>query len=64
MKNMERILIKLAVIQFIFLFLAQMLIHQFNLFPQLNQISRYEGVDKGEKTETVETIWSIHSEKD
>ena len=58
MKTMERLLVKMAIIQFIFLVMAQLFIHQFDAMPELRSITKYEGVlkDKGERT--VETIWN------
>jgi hypothetical protein len=58
MKAMERILIKMAVIQFVFLFLAQLFLHQLNVIPELKVLAQYEGVVKDKSAKTVETIWS------
>ena len=58
MKAMERVLIKMAIIQFIFLLLAQLFIHQFDKMPELRSIAKYEGVIKDEDKKTVETIWN------
>ncbi|MDP4083898.1 MAG: YpfB family protein [Bacillota bacterium] len=56
MKTIERILIKAALIQFIFLLLSQILFHGLDAFPQLKQITKYEGVNKNTYTEILETI--------
>ncbi|WP_071459986.1 YpfB family protein [Bacillus massilinigeriensis] len=63
MKSFERILIKLLIIQGLFMLLSQLFLHQLNLFPQLDRISRYEGVIKEKSPETVETIRPWSSEK-
>ncbi|MBM4762144.1 YpfB family protein [Bacillus sp. B15-48] len=57
MKTVERILIKLAIIQFVFLFITQLFFHQLNVLPELKVITQYEGVVKEKGTESVETIW-------
>jgi Family of unknown function (DUF5359) len=56
MKTVERILIKLIVIQFIFLVSAQLFFHKLNIFPELKQITQYEGVSKNNFTEIIETF--------
>jgi hypothetical protein len=56
MKKVERVLIKMAVIQLVFLLLSQFIIHQLDTFPQLKQIAIYEGVTKNTLTYIVETF--------
>ncbi|WML45131.1 YpfB family protein [Neobacillus sp. PS3-40] len=56
MKTVERVLIKLAIIQFIFLLLSQVILHQLDAFPQLKQLTKYEGVNKNSYTEILETF--------
>lgn len=56
MKKVERVLIKMAVIQLVFLLLSQFIIHQLDTFPQLKQITIYEGVTKNTLTYIVETF--------
>lgn len=56
MKIVERILIKIIIIQFIFLFLAQLLLHQLAIFPQLEQLTKYEGVNESTFTEILQTF--------
>ncbi|BDG46716.1 hypothetical protein PspKH34_12770 [Parageobacillus sp. KH3-4] len=56
MKRMESILLKLVVIQFIFLIIAQALILYTPLSPYFGKIYEYEGISKQEKTKTIETI--------
>lgn len=56
MKIFERFIIKLAIIQFIFLLLSQIILHQLDAFPQLKQITKYEGVNKNTYTDILETF--------
>lgn len=56
MKSMERILIKIVIIQFIFLFVTQMFFHKLNIFPELKQLTQYEGVTDNNFTELLETF--------
>jgi hypothetical protein len=56
MKVIERILIKVVIIQFIFLFLAQFFLHQLDIFPQLEQLTKYEGVNENTFTEILQTF--------
>lgn len=56
MKPLERILMKVIIIQFIFLFLAQLFLHQLNLFPQIEQLTKYEGVNENTITDIIQTF--------
>lgn len=56
MKIVERILIKVVIIQFIFLFLAQLFLHQLDIFPQLEHLTKYEGVNENTFTEILQTF--------
>lgn len=56
MKTFERFIIKLVIIQFIFLLLSQIILHQLDAFPQLKQITKYEGVTKNTYTDILETF--------
>jgi hypothetical protein len=56
MKNLERILIKLIVIQFIFLIITQIIFHHYDFFPELKEITQYEGVGNGQYGEVLETL--------
>jgi hypothetical protein len=56
MKTVERVLMKVAVIQFVLLLLAQLIFHQLDAIPQLKQITKYEGVTKNSMTKIIETI--------
>lgn len=56
MKTVERVLIKVIIIQFIFLFIAQLFFHQLDIFPQVKQLTKYEGVNENTYTEILETF--------
>ncbi|WP_299739573.1 YpfB family protein [uncultured Rossellomorea sp.] len=55
-KSVERIIIKLVIIHFILLIAVQFVFHQLNIFPELHKIVFYEGVEKMEYSEIVETL--------
>ncbi|MCR8846963.1 YpfB family protein [Rossellomorea sp. SC111] len=56
MKTVERILIKLAIIHVILLITVQFVFHQLNLLPEIHKLVFYEGVEKMEYSEIVETL--------
>lgn len=56
MKTVERIIMKVAVIQFVLLLLTQLIFHQLDEIPKLKQITKYEGVTKNTMTKIVETM--------
>jgi len=56
MAHIERILKKLVVIQAIFLIFCQVLYHHFDLFPELKNLTQYEGVDGDSFTKVLEVI--------
>ena len=56
MKTIERILIKVVIVQFIFLFLSQLLLHQLDIFPQIKHLTKYEGVNENTITEILQTF--------
>jgi len=56
MERVERILIKLIVIQFIALVCSQLLIQNTNVQPYLSRVVQYEGVNKITITEWLETF--------
>lgn len=56
MKRLEGILVKLAIIQFIFLLIAQLLLLQSGLTPYISKIQDYEGVNGNKYTKTIETM--------
>ncbi|MBB3906639.1 DUF5359 family protein [Anoxybacillus rupiensis] len=55
MKRMERILLKIVIVQLLFLLLAQCLLLYTPLAPYVTKVYEYEGVSKQEKTKTIET---------
>ncbi|KXG11063.1 hypothetical protein AT864_00146 [Anoxybacillus sp. P3H1B] len=55
MKRMERILLKIVIVQLLFLLLAQCLLLYTPLAPYVIKVYEYEGVSKQEKTKTIET---------
>lgn len=56
MRLIERWLIKIIVIQFVFLLLTQLVFHKWNILPELQQITQYEGVANNSFTELLETF--------
>lgn len=56
MKTIERIIIKMVIIQFIFLLICQVFFHKFNAFPELKEITQYEGVTENNFSELLETF--------
>ncbi|CAM3442170.1 YpfB family protein [Cytobacillus oceanisediminis] len=56
MKTIERVLLKLIIVQFIFLLITQLFFHHMNAFPELKQLTQYEGVTDQNFTELLETF--------
>ncbi|EMT47360.1 MULTISPECIES: YpfB family protein [Anoxybacillus] len=56
MKTIERMLWKLAIIQFIFLCIAQYVVFHSSFAPYVVKVIRYEGVMKNSETKTIETF--------
>lgn len=56
MKILERILIKLIIVQFVFLIVTQILFHNLNVFPELKEITQYEGVNNNKYSDVLETL--------
>jgi hypothetical protein len=56
MKSLERILIKLIIVQFVFLIVTQILFHNLNVFPELKEITQYEGVNNNQYSDVLETL--------
>lgn len=56
MKNFERILIKLVIVQFVFLIVTQIFFHNLNVFPELKEITQYEGVNNNQYSDVLETL--------
>ena len=50
MKIVERLLLKIIIIQLIMLVLAQLFFHKMNALPELQQITQYEGVSENQLT--------------
>ncbi|WP_409251196.1 YpfB family protein [Bacillus sp. SCS-153A] len=60
MRRVERILIKLAFLHFILLLITQLVFHGWNVLPELNKLTFYEGVNKQEHTEIIEVLNNRH----
>lgn len=56
MEKVERILLKLVLIQTIVFLLCQIFFHHLNSFPELKDITQYEGVNEQNFTKTLETM--------
>jgi hypothetical protein len=56
MKRIESFLIKVVIIQFIFLFFSQLIFHQLDILPQIKQLTKYEGVNENTFTEILQTF--------
>lgn len=56
MKTIERIMMKLVIVQFLFLLLAQIIIHKWDLLPELKEITQYEGVTENNFSELLESF--------
>lgn len=56
MKFIERILIKVIIIQLGMLLFSQWFFHHLNALPKLAQLTKYEGVSQNTVTEILETF--------
>jgi hypothetical protein len=56
MRLIERWLGKMIIIQVILLLLVQLVFHKWHAFPELQQITQYEGVANNGFTELLETF--------
>ncbi len=56
MKSIERIIMKVVLIQFLFLVFTQIFFHKLNAFPELKELSQYEGVSNDNFTQLLETF--------
>ena len=56
MKKVERIIIKLVIIQFLFLLFFQMFFHSGDSFLELKKLSKYEGVNRDSYTQIIEVL--------
>ena len=55
MRTVERIMIKIIIIQFIFLSIG-VVFHHINFVPEINQITQYEGVMDSNFVKMLETL--------
>ena len=56
MKIVERLLLKIIIIQLIMLVLSQLFFHKMNALPELQQLKQYEGVTENNYNEFLETL--------
>lgn len=56
MKTVERVIIKIVIIQLFFLLATQILFHKMNAFPELKEITQYEGVTENNFSEYLEVF--------
>ena len=56
MKIVERLLLKIIVIQLIMLVLSQLFFHKMNALPEWQQLTQYEGVSENQYNEFLETL--------
>ncbi|MBS4215840.1 DUF5359 family protein [Neobacillus rhizophilus] len=56
MEKIEKILMKIIIIQFLFLLLTQFFLHQLDTLPELQQLTKYEGVNENSITEILQTF--------
>lgn len=56
MKTIERIIIKIIIVQFLFLVITQFFFHKLNTFPELKEITQYEGVTENNFSELLEAF--------
>jgi hypothetical protein len=56
LKRVERIVLKLVVFHFVLLIVSQIAFHHLELFPPLNKLTMYEGVNKRSFTEMIEVM--------
>ncbi len=56
LKHVERILIKIAIAQFIFLLLAQIFLHQVGALPELIGVTKYEGTGQMNHSDMLEVF--------
>ncbi|MCH6269050.1 YpfB family protein [Bacillus sp. FJAT-50051] len=56
LEKIEKILMKIIIIQFLFLLLTQFFLHQLDTLPELQQITKYEGVNENSITEILQTF--------
>ncbi|WP_409288992.1 DUF5359 family protein [Peribacillus sp. SCS-37] len=56
MERFERILMKLVIIQFLFLLFFQLIFHREGSFHDLKRMAQYEGVNENNLGKIIETI--------
>ncbi|XRG86037.1 YpfB family protein [Neobacillus sp. SAB-20_R2A] len=56
LEKIEKILMKIIIIQFLFLLLTQFILHQLDTLPELQQLTKYEGVNENSITEILQTF--------
>ena len=56
MKIVERLLLKIIMIQLIMLVLSQLFFHKMNALPEWQQLTQYEGVSENQYNEFLETL--------
>ena len=56
MKIVERLLLKIIIIQLIMLVLAQFFFHKMHALPEWQQLTQYEGVSENQYNEFLETL--------
>jgi hypothetical protein len=57
MLRIEKTIIKLVIIQGIFLLFSQVFLHHYDIFPELNVLIQYEGVSEDQFTKIIETFY-------
>ncbi len=56
MEKIERLLMKLIIVQFLFLLIAQFFLHQLDLLPEIKELTKYEGVNENTMTDILQTL--------
>lgn len=59
MRSIERIMLKLVIVQFLFLLFAQIFLHKWDYLPELKEITQYEGVTENNFSDLLETFNSM-----
>ena len=56
MRKIERLIIKLVIIQFLFLLFFQIFFHNGDSFLELKKLAEYEGVNRDSHTQIIEVM--------
>ena len=56
MRKIERLILKLVIIQFLFLLFFQAFFHNGDSFLELKQLTEYEGVNRDSHTQIIEVM--------